>query len=169
MKKVTKIFALAIIMIAFSASTFAQVTASADASATIVAPIAITKVTDMDFGNVYVSATVAGTVVLATDGSRTVTGGAGLPGTAGTPSAASFTVTGTAAANFTITLPASVTISNGGNNMTVDVFESDPTSPAVLTGGSVTLDVGATLNVAAGQATGLYTTGTQFDVTVNYQ
>lgn len=166
MKQISKFFALAIVMVAFTANTFAQVNAPTTASATIVAPIAITKLTDMNFGNVYVSATLAGTVILAPAGTRTVTGGAGLPGVAGTVSAATFTVTGTAGATYAITLPASVTL-NGPATMTVDVFTSTPLTTGLLTGGTQNLQVGATLNVAAAQLTGLYTSA-NFNVTVNY-
>lgn len=53
--------------------------------------------------------------------------------------------------------------------MTVDTWTS-ATNPigAILTGGTSTLTVGATLNVAAGQAAGTYTSGTEFTVSVNY-
>jgi hypothetical protein len=165
MKQISKFFALAVVMIAITANTFAQVSAPTTASATIVAPIAIIKNTDMNFGNVYVSATVAGTVVLAPAGTRSVTGGAGLPGVAGTVSAATFVVTGTAGATYAITLPASVTLT-GPTTMTVDVFTSNPVT-GLLTGGTQNLQVGATLNVAAAQATGVYTSA-NFNVTVNY-
>ena len=57
-----KLLVLAFLRIAFSASTFAQVTASATSTATIVAPIGITNTVDMNFGNIAVSG--AGTVVL---------------------------------------------------------------------------------------------------------
>ncbi|MEI8007780.1 MAG: hypothetical protein WCI48_16350, partial [Bacteroidota bacterium] len=61
MKAQIRITALAILLIGMSISTFAQVSATATASATIVTPIAIAKTVDMNFGNVAVSAT-AGTV-----------------------------------------------------------------------------------------------------------
>ena len=170
MKQITKFFASAVVMIAFSASTFAQVTASANASATIVTPITIAKTVDMDFGNVYIDPAIAGTVVLAPDGSRTAFNGAGLPGAVGSPAAASFTITGTADAIFTIALPSSpTTITNGTDIMTVDNFTGSLSSPATITGGSVVLNVGATLNIAGGISTGLYTSAIPFDVTVNYQ
>ncbi|MDP4291281.1 MAG: DUF4402 domain-containing protein, partial [Bacteroidota bacterium] len=60
-------------------------------------------------------------------------------------------------------------ISNGSNNMTINAFTSDPSGNGVLDGsGSQIINVGATLNVKAGQATGLYTSGTGFTVMVNY-
>ena len=57
-------------------STNAQATATATATATIVTPISISKTADMSFGNIAVSATTSGTVILSPAGSRT-TGGAG--------------------------------------------------------------------------------------------
>lgn len=155
-------------MLAFSISTFAQASATASASAFIVTPISIANTVDMDFGNVAVAST-GGTVVLATDGTRTSTGGVTLPVIAGTVTAATFTVTGNPAYTYGITLPsADVTISNGTENMIVNTFTSDPSGTGTLTGGTETLRVGATLNVNANQDPGAYTTATEFTVTVNY-
>ena len=172
MKQIFKFFGLAIVMIAFSANTFAQVTASATATATVVTPITITRTIDMNFGNLYVSTLSGGTVVLAPNSTRTVTGGVGLPAVAGTVTAASFTITGTTAATYAITLPAGATTITHTtlplNTMTVTTWTSNPGGTGTLTGGSEILTVGATLNVAAGQVTGTYVSGTPFDVTVNY-
>ena len=153
-------------------SSFAQATATASCSANIITPISIVKTTDMNFGNVAVSATLAGTVVLAPAGTRT-TGGAGgvtLPATTGTVSAASFTVSGQASYTYAITLPSSCTISDGASHtMTVNSFTSSPSTTGTLSaGGSQTLNVGATLNVTAAQAANSYTNATGVPVTVNY-
>ena len=140
-------------------------TASANAGATIVAAITISKTADLSFGNVVAGGSI-GTVVLSTAGSRSVTGGTTL-GNAGSTAAAAFTVEGEASATYAITLPASTSITSGGNNMTVNTFTSNPSSTGTLSGaGSQTLLVGATLNVSASQATGTYTGS--FDVTVAY-
>jgi hypothetical protein len=169
MKKIAKFFTLAIIMVAFSASTFAQVSATANASATIVSPIAISKTIDMNFGNVAASAAL-GTVILPPVGVRSATGGVTLPATTGTVAAASFTVTGTAGYTYAITLPvAALTITSGGPSMTVDTWTSNPTPTATLVGGTSTLTVGATLHVGANQAAGVYGIPAEtFTVTVNY-
>lgn len=167
MKQITKFFALSVVMIAFASSAFGQVTATANASATIVTPIAITKNVDLDFGNLAISPTVPGNIVLATDGTPTANGGVTLmPGV--TPTAARFTVTGLAAATFSISLPASIVLTSGGNTMTVNTIVSDPTPQGTLTGGTATVLVGATLVVPAAQAAGSYTNTTDLDVTVNY-
>ncbi len=164
-----KVSALVILVIGFAANVSAQSTASASASATIISPITITKTIDLDFGNVAASGA-AGTVVIDPAGARTTTGGASLPVLTGTVSSASFDVAGQALYTYAITLPAAaITISNGANNMTVGTFTSTPTATGTLdAGGTQTVTVGATLNVGASQASGLYTSGTPFDVTVNY-
>ncbi|MCJ7449730.1 MAG: DUF4402 domain-containing protein [Bacteroidales bacterium] len=168
-----KFFALTVVMLAFAASSFAQSSATASATATILTPIAISNTVDMDFGNLAGSVT-PGTCVLATDNSRTPAGGVTIMA-GGTPTAASFTVTGAADAVYTITLPGgATTVSNGTNTMTIDTWVSSPTPTGTLTLGTSTLLVGATLNVGISQAGGVYNTSNaggsgEFTVTVNYQ
>ena len=172
MKNFSKVILAAAVVIGFSNSSFAQSTATASASATIITPISITKTIDLNFGNVAVSATTGGTVILDPSGARTTGGGGGvtLPATTGTVAAASFDVAGAASFTYAITLPSTtVTISSGSNSMNVTSFTSSPASTGTLsTGGTQTLTVGATLAVAAGQAPGVYTNATGIPVTVNY-
>lgn len=169
MKHMKKLIFIAILMFAFTAATFAQVSATATASATIVGPIGITNTANMDFGNVAVSA-VAGTVVLTPAGVRSTTGGCTLPAITGTVAAGAFNVTGAANYTYAITLPAAATtITSGGNTMTVDTWTSTPSGTGTIgAGGSQALTVGATLNVAGSQPAGTYVSGTPFTVTVNY-
>jgi hypothetical protein len=168
MKKTTKFLALAVVMMAFSAVTFAQATATATSTATIITPITITKTTDMNFGNIAVDGTV-GTVVLTPASTRSVTGGCTLPATAGTVTAAAFTVTGLGTSTYSITLPvAATTITSGGNTMQVDTWTSSPTPTGALVAGTQTLTVGATLHAGLLQPAGVYVSGTPFAVTVNY-
>lgn len=168
-----KSLAIASIAIAgISSDAHAQASATASASANIITPISMVKDVDMNFGNVAVSATLAGTAILSPAGTRT-TGGAGgvtLPATTGTVAAAQFTVSGQASYTYAITLPSTATITDGAShNMTVDNFTSSPTSTGVLSsGGTQVLTVGATLNVAAAQPAGLYTNATGVPVSVNY-
>ena len=168
--KSIKFFAVAILFSGVSVISSAQVKATATASSTIVTPIGITKTVDMNFGNVAINSTTAGTVVLAPAGTRTSTGGVTLPATAGTVAAAEFNVTGANDYTFSITLPStSHEIKSGSNTMSVTGFTSTPTPTGTLSAtGSATVKVGATLNVSAGQAAGTYTSVTPFEVTVNY-
>lgn len=168
-----KLFAFGISLFMFTAVAFSQSSATASAAATILTPIAISNTVDMNFGNLASSGT-AGTCVLATDASRSTTGGVTIMA-GGTITAASFAVTGVAAANYTITLPAgATTVSDGTNTMTIDTWTSNPSGTGTLTGGNSTLLVGATLNVNANQPGGVYNTSNaggsgEFTVTVNYQ
>jgi uncharacterized protein DUF4402 len=148
----------------------AEASASANTTAVIVTPISIVKTTDMNFGNVAVSATVAGTVVLTPASVRTTTGGVTLPATTGTVAAAGFTVSGTAGYTYAITLPTTLSLDdNAAHTMTVNTFTNDPTSTGLLDGsGDQTLNVGATLNVSGGQEAGTYESDTDFEVTVVY-
>ena len=163
-----KLLVLAIVVLGFATSSFAQgASATASASGTIVSPISIIKDVDMNFGNIAVHATNPGTVVLATDGTRSATAGVTLPAVTGTVSAAEFTVNGTEDYTYVVTLPVGViTVANGGNTMDLTDWSSNETG--ILTGSTETFNVGATLNVNGGQAPGLYTTGTPFTITVNY-
>ncbi len=142
--------------------------ATANASAQVVTPIAITTGNHLNFGLVAPSAA-AGTVVVATDGSRSFTGGASqLPGT-GTVSAATFNVTGETGYSYAITLPADVTLTNGGGQtLVVNNFVSAPNGTGLLTAGAQTLEVGATLELVANSTAGSYSSLTPFSVTVNY-
>jgi len=171
LRSIVKAIATAAILVGGCNASFAQATATAAASATIITPITIAKTVDMNFGNVAVSATLAGTAVLAPAGIRT-TGGAGgvtLPATVGTVTAATFTVSGQASYTYAVTLPSTATITSSGHTMTVNAFTSSPSATGLLSsGGSQTLTVGATLNVAAGQSAGTYTNASGVPVTVNY-
>jgi hypothetical protein len=173
MMKIILIFLAIVMVVGFSNKAVAQTTSTASATATanIIAPIAISKTgTDLNFGNVIKG---AGTIVVAPAGTRTGTA-ALLPGAqAGTVTAAVFTVTGEGSNTYAITLPSTDytitnTIGSGGETMIVNAFTSTPSAAGVLTSGSQELRVGATLNVTAGQVSGVYTNATGFSVTVAY-
>jgi hypothetical protein len=160
-----KILVLSFVIFAFSAAMFAQATTQATATATIVIPMTITKTVDLNFGSIVPNT--GGTVVITPAGARSATGTVVLFG--GVVSAASFNVTGSGTSTYAITLPTTDhTITSGGNTMTVNNFQSNPSGTGALVGGAQTLTVGATLNVGSGQAVGTYTNAAGFDVTVNY-
>jgi len=163
-----KILALSVVLLAFSAGMFAQNTDTEQttATATIVGPLSLSKVSDMNFGTIAVGAA-AGTVVLGTDNSRTATTVTLVPPAAGI--AASFTVAGDGNRTFTITLPADGTVSlaGPGTAMPVNAFVHNAGGSPALSGGTAAFTVGATLTVNASQASGSYTSA-NFPVTVSY-
>lgn len=163
MKNFTKFLALAIVGFAFSAATFAQATATA--SATIISPIAISKTADLSFGNIAPGAS-GGNATVSNAGVRSLSGTLTGPSTGIT--AAGFTVTGLSGASFTITLPASVTLTSGANSMTLDTWDNALGAGPnyTLTGGSISFGLGGVLHVAAAQVAGSYSGS--FNVTVGY-
>src|SRR3954470_23145319 len=136
MKNSIRIFAVLFMLAAFSAPSFAQYSASADATATIISPIFINKNTDMNFGNVAIGA-IDGTVILDAFGGRTATGGVTLPASAGVVSAATFDVFGEDGYTYSITLPSSITLTrvSGTESMTADNFTSAPSGTGTLLAG----------------------------------
>jgi hypothetical protein len=142
----------------------------ATASATSIVPLSLLETFPMNFGTVAGSSS-ASTVVLDTVGARSATGGAQImaasPGTAAT-----FQITGGASLTYIVSFSASgILESASGLQMTVTSFTNNSlgTLPA---GGIETFQVGATLNLNAAQAAGLYSTttgtGSPYTITVNY-
>ncbi|MBC7743885.1 MAG: DUF4402 domain-containing protein [Flavobacterium sp.] len=165
-----KVILLAFLTIGFFVNSYAQSSASATATATIITPISLTKNLDMNFGNLALNPTSPGgdvTLPASATPTRTADPGVTLPAVTGTVQAAKFTVTGEGASVYTITLPASITLTGTGTNMIIvpNCSESDLTA-GTLTAGSQVFYVGGVLTVAAVQTAGVYS-GT-FNVSVNY-
>lgn len=112
-----------------------------------------------------------GSVTVSPGGARIATGSVILVNQAATASAAQFTITGTPSAMFNISLPADGTtfLTDGASgSMALNGFTSSPSLTGVLSaGGTLTINVGATLSVGNLQGTGAYSG--VFNVTVNYQ
>jgi hypothetical protein len=174
MKQITKFLIIAAVMLSFTAATFAQVSATALATATVVSPLTITRTADLNFGNVIqtVPANPSTVILDPATGTASYTNAtaSAIPAASAAITRATFTVTGTPGASYSISiLPATLTLTGpGANTMTATNFQSNPSTPGTLTGGTSTLYIGAQLNLIANQAGGTYTSG-NFTVTVNYQ
>lgn len=173
MRKIILSF-LAIIMVAsFSNKAVAQTedTKSNDANAQILGAIALTVGDPLEFGGIVPDGSSSGTVVISTTGARNLTTVTGVSASV-TPTAASYTVTGTGLVPYTITIPtASFNITNttgsGAETMAVTAMTcSGGLSHTFAADGTDAFTVGGTLTVGAAQEPGVYT-GT-FDVTVEY-
>ena len=144
--------------------------ANASMSATILEPIHLANVRDMKFGNISAGET-PGTVILSPTAasSRTTTGGVTLPSGSGTVQSAKFIISGEAALPYSIVLPSeTIILSNGLSLMTIGSFTSDPPGSGIMTSGSESIYIGATLNVNANQEPGIYKSTKDFEITVNY-
>jgi len=175
MKKTSIIIVAIVMMAGLSTRVMAQNTATANAGAKIVQAISIVKNADLHFGTMSIP-TGAVNVLLSTGNVRTASVPANITLLAQAPTTtnAAYTVTGSVAATYAITLPLNgvVTISSGANSMPVDDFvaltasTSGATTGSLGAGGSDTFVVGATLKLANAQPAGVYT-GT-YDVSVAY-
>ena len=174
MKKLTTLFIAIIMMAGFTARVMAQSpitqTVTNDARAEVLNAIGLTAVNILEFGGFSSSGT-AGTVVLTPLSVRTATGGVTLVTTSTTPTAASYTMTGSPSTHYNIVLPTgNIMITRVGNSatMAVNTFTCSyaSLSSTTTTAGTDAFTVGATLNVAASQLPGTYVG--PFDVSVVY-
>lgn len=169
MKQVYKVLTMAVVMSCLSLTMFAQfATDDVTAVAIIVAPITVTKTADFDFGWLTTSAA-GGTVMMAAAGGLTPTGGVGVVA-GGTAHVAAFDVTGQGTNLYTITWPASVTLTRVlGGTLTLAAFTTAVATGTVgtLSGGAQTFTAGGTLTIPANSVPGTYTSA-DFLVRVTY-
>lgn len=141
-------------------------TASFTASATIIQPIGITTTANMNFANI--DAQDGGAVILTPQNTRITDGGVALAGEESL-STANFLVTGQPGLAYSIQVPtASYTLTNGIEEMIIENFTSSLGNGGLLAEGRQEFNIGATLNVKAGQTPGYYTSPSPMDVTVIY-
>lgn len=174
MKKISLLAIIAIAAFSTNANAQAVVSAPATATATIITPIAITKDTDMNFGDIATNGT-NGTVVLTTVSTRSATGGASFSAaTPGTITSAKFNVTGMANYGYSISIPNSLVLTHAttANTMTVGTITNSigaaGAAGTLSATGSQDIFIGGTLSLVGAQLAGVYTNTTDLKVTVNY-
>jgi hypothetical protein len=173
MKVSTKLFMSSILLAGLATGANAQSTATATTTATLITPISVAKEADMNFGQIASSGT-AGTVVLGYANDASVSDGVSSPDGGATATTASFIVTGASTNGFSVTIPTSIQLTDGGaNTLTVSDFTADLGAASALVDGTKTIKVGATLNVPANTLAGTYTNtstdvATGLFVTVDY-
>lgn len=134
------------------------------------AQLSIATISSLSFGRFVAGS--GGSVTVLPGGARYGSGGVVLLNSGGSASAGFIigTLNGSGATKSVIlSLPANgeVYLSNGSSAMAVNHFSSNAGTLISLTPAGVAFDVGATLDVAAGQARGHYSGA--FALTVNYQ
>lgn len=141
-------------------------TTSFKASATIIQPISVSTVSNMNFAGI--DAKSGGKVILTPDDSRISSGAVELAGEANL-SAATFVVSGQSGYTYAVNLPDSGhTLSNGSEQMLITDFTSNTDSKNYLSEGSQLIRVGATLHVNPNQLPGVYSSPAPLHITVNY-
>lgn len=151
---------------AVSAPAMAQSTASTTGagSITVIRPLTITKNADLKFGTVVRPGTGSGTVVVSTAGARSVTGSVVGLSSGDTPQAAQFTVAGEGGQSVSVTIPATFSLANGSDTLTVTTSNDLTGSAAAQTlsnalgaAGTLAFKVGGSIPIASTTNTGLYT------------
>ncbi len=175
MKTITKIFALSLVILGFSTVSFAQSSASASTSASLLTPISIVKDANMSFGTLATNAT-GGSVTLSTAGTLTPSSEGVVIMNSSTGTAAQFTVTGEANQSFYLTHPTTVTLSDGNSHTLVvnsivnniGALSGGKVSTTIGAGGTTIIKLGGTLVVPANAVKGDYSNASDLTVTVNY-
>ena len=169
MKTTLKIFALTVALFGITNISFGQDTSTAavNASAKIIKPISIVKVTDINFGDLVPSAEESVIVIMEQNG--TISSAAQYYLSTGTRTAASFTISGEAGHAYKINCPTTIALEGPGDDMTLTFNASlaiDGT-PLTLTGGTQILNLGGSLALGKNQTAGAYSK--EFNVTVAYE
>jgi len=163
MKKIVWLFPMVALFFGKNAQTVqAQASISARAFAEVIAALTATETSQLNFGR-FSPEEQGGQIYLSPQGVRHATGTLALSGGAFAPAA--FYITGAREASFSITLPSTPAVLTNvvsSKTMLVSDWESDPPAgigTGKLNGGSLAVNVGATLTVgnAEDNPVGIYT------------
>ncbi|MFJ6024627.1 DUF4402 domain-containing protein [Brevundimonas sp. NPDC092305] len=156
--------AVALATVALAAPAFAQsASTTGTGSITVIRPLTITKNGDLKFGSVVRPSTGSGTVVVSTADARSVTGSVVGLSSGDTPRAAQFTIDGEGGQSVSVTIPATFTMANGSESLTVTTSNNltgsasaQTLSNALGAAGSLAFKVGGTVPVSSTTVTGAY-------------
>lgn len=163
------LFLIAIIVLGFSATSFAQSNATASTTAVLVTPVSIANETPMNFG-VVAGSNALGTITLGYSNNTDKTGGASVINSA-TATTAVFNVLGSANESISVAVSTSdIILSLLGVPTLVKVTDVTPDCgpSTTLVNGAKVIKVGATLNLPANVVAGTYSNASDLFVTVNY-
>lgn len=172
MKMYLKVLLSAAALGAVASPAFAQASAAASTTSTtrILQGISATTTTNLAFGTVVRPSTGTNSVVIdATTGARTITGAGDAAAVTSTTSRAAYAVAGEGGQTFSVSVPATVTMTSGANNLVVTTTNTGATgtlSGTIGSAGTATVGVGGSFPIAAATATGNYTV--TFNTTVAY-
>lgn len=169
MKTVHKILAGIGAISSLASAAYAQATdtATATGSATIIQPIAASKVADLAFGTIVKPASGTATVAVDADGARTVDGTVAVGGGA---AAASFNVVGEGGSAFSVSVPSSFSMTSGANSLVVTTVDNSggggTLSGTIGNASTASFGVGGNFTLNSATTSGAYT-GT-FAITASY-
>ncbi|WP_409020869.1 DUF4402 domain-containing protein [Brevundimonas vesicularis] len=150
--------------LAGTASAQSSSSASGQGSITVIRPLTVSKSADMKFGTVVRPSTGSGSVIISNAGARTVSGGAVALNSGDTPQAAQFNIEGEGGQSVSVTIPATFSMINGAESLTVTTNNSlganasaQTLSNALGSAGTLNVRVGGTVALPSTAATGVYT------------
>jgi len=181
MKKSVMMFLAIVMTVALASRVNAQVTLTGNpAGAELVTALTITNTTPMQFGVIAIPTT-GGSVIMATNGTRSPTGaGVSIVQSGTAKTVAKFDLTGTVGDTYSFTLPSSISVTTTAEGAIKEMTISDllvkvdaaaevsygSIGTCTLTAGASSILVGGKLNIGANQVLGVYT-GT-YTVVVDY-
>ena len=180
MKKLIILFVVFATLASFNSTINAQSNAKVTTTvgAVLIVPMSLNQTSPLHFGTITLISAAAGTCILSTAGVRTFTGGLGISTLPPLATNAVYTLSGKSNANYSITLPATTTISIGASvaandKMTVSAFTArftgapaDAITSKLSATGTDGITIGATLTSIGSQNPGVYA-GT-FDLSIDY-
>jgi len=164
MKKL--LFSLALLLSVFLVN--AQSTVTGHIGAEVIAPISISEINGLHFGQVA-SSDLEGVVEIDYSGNRTATGGATIVATSTTQQTGIFHITGEGNSSISVLIPDNpIMLAGPGSEVYVYDFVADSGSSTNLVDGSKDIRIKVKLHLPAKTAKGYYDNSTDFVVTVNY-
>ncbi len=137
------------------------VQATGIATASVLTPITITNASNLEFGDVDVTG--GGTVIISPIGAAS-----GTLTSVGTQSAGTFTLTGASGATFSIAIAKVTDLTFGAFDLVISSFtNTEGGATGTMTGGGITLGVGATITADGNEGVGAYSGTYTVDIDYN--
>jgi len=168
--RLTARYLIIVVLLALAAgrgyANLTRATAGTAANATVVVPLDINKLADLQFGRAFFSAN-AHTITVAPDDSRTASDNTIL-GEGDPVSAATFLLVGEPNSGFHIYTPGPIALRNPDTQMTITVdsftFNTSTSHSRLGSNGRFTVTMGATAHIKAAQPSGWYTASFTFSI-----
>lgn len=143
-------------------------TGSAQANGAVEGRLSMSKLSDLSYGTLVLTAGVDGTATWDAASQQFALNPSNVATQIHTgPSIGSFKVFGTPGQQLNFSVPGTITMSNGGSNLPITVATTGQGTQSIAADGTFTFYVGGTINLTSTMPTGAYST--TFAVTANYQ
>lgn len=143
-------------------------TGSASANGAVEGRLSMSKLSDLSYGTLVLTTGVNGTATWDAASQQFTLNPSNVATQIHTgPSIGAFKVFGTPGQQLNFSVPGTITMSNGGDNLPITVATTGQGTQSIAADGTFTFYVGGTINLTSTMPTGAYST--TFAVTANYQ